>query len=114
MSPVPVVATPRWPAEFAKIVTCSRCTMLDCRELLRDEVEHVPQPGYIGDATRLLLVGQNPGVDTVGLATRDCVYTAALREVGRNPTTSTYAVLSTAMDEFVPSWPFARKVLPPR
>lgn len=62
-----------WPDEFAKIVGCRRCSVIEWPNLLRDEGENVLQPGYVGArycATRLLLVGQNPGVNIVGLAAK--------------------------------------------
>jgi uracil-DNA glycosylase len=99
---------PHWPAEFARVITCTHCTTSECPKLLRDELESIPQPGYIGSgysSTRLLLVGQNPGVGSVGLAARDRFYTAALREVVRSPSVTAYQSLCTVMDEFVPSWP---------
>jgi uracil-DNA glycosylase len=100
--------TPNWPAEFARVIRCTLCTTSQCPKLLRDDQENIPQPGYIGlgyGTTRLLLVGQNPGVDTVGLAARDRLYTAALREVARDPSKAAYQALCTVMDSFVPSWP---------
>ena len=106
-----------WPTEFARIISCSLCTAAECRNLLRDDGEHVPQPGYIGSryaATRLLLVGQNPGVDTVGLAARDRVYTAALRELSQNPSAIAYRSLNSVMEDFVPSWPVHGSYFPLR
>jgi uracil-DNA glycosylase len=99
---------PSWPAEFARVIACTQCTTSQCPKLLRDELENVPQPGYIGprySSTRLLLVGQNPGVGTPGLAARDRFYTAALRELVRTPSLPAYQSLCAIMDEFVPSWP---------
>lgn len=99
---------PHWPVEFARVIACIHCTTSQCPKLLRDELENIPQPGYIGSGygkTRLLLVGQNPGVGTVGLAARDRLYTAALREVVRSPSLPAYQSLCAVMDEFVPSWP---------
>jgi uracil-DNA glycosylase len=111
------LAAPSWHVEFATIISCSRCTTADCRKLLRDEAENIPQPGYIGaryDSTRVLLVGQNPGVGTKGLAARDRVYTAALRDVRQKPTAKTYESLSTVMDDFMPSWPVRGNYFPLR
>jgi len=106
---------PDWPTEFASVITCTRCTTVDSSKLLRDNGEHIPQPGYIGAryaSTRVLLVGQNPGVNTVGLAAPDRVYTAALRTLGRTPNDSTFKALCNVMDAFVPSWPVHGRYFP--
>lgn len=106
-----------WPLEFAKIISCTKCNAATCPKLLRDEQENVPQPGYIGHrypTTKLLLVGQNPGVDTIGLGARDRVYTAALREVARSPSAATYQSLTSVLDDFVPSWPVHGNYFPLR
>ncbi len=106
-----------WPSEFAKIISCKKCNAAACPKLLRDEQENVPQPGYIGHgyrATKLLLVGQNPGVDTVGLAARDRIYTTALREVAESPSAATYQSLTSILEDFVPSWPVHGNYFPLR
>jgi uracil-DNA glycosylase len=103
--------------EFASVITCTRCSTAECQKLLRDKFENVPQPGYIGAryyTTRLLLVGQNPGVNTAGLATRDRAYTAALRQVAESPSDASFESLSAVMDDFVPSWPVHGNYFPLR
>lgn len=50
---------------FCKIINCERCNPLTISMLLRDKLENLPQPGYIGSnykSTRLLLIGQNPAI----------------------------------------------------
>jgi hypothetical protein len=39
---------PHWPVEFARVIACIHCTTSQCPKLLRDELENIPQPGYIG------------------------------------------------------------------
>ena len=97
-----------WPTEFAKVIACNACTAGECRKLLRDDAENIPQPGYIGKnyaEHRVLLVGQNPSVSTGTRVASDRVYTAALRELAQNPTAGKYQALSTIMNGFVPTWP---------
>jgi hypothetical protein len=104
-----------WPAEFAKIVLCKKCQPAECPKILRDDHENIPRPRYVGPnyhAVRLLLVGQNPGVDIVGLSDRDRVYTGALREVARAPSATTFISLLSVMAEFVPSWPIHGRYFP--
>ena len=94
-----------WPTEFAHVISCTTCTTLDCRKLLRDQQENIPQPGYVGSryaATRLLLVGQNPGVGTGARVAPDRVYTSSLRDLARNPSPTAYKSLSTVMEDSCP------------
>src|SRR5450759_2416045 len=79
-----------WPDEFAKIVGCRRCSVIEWPNLLRDEGENILQPGYVGArycATRLLLVGQNPGGQHrwTGCETSNPALRAREREVRRLP-----------------------------
>ncbi len=115
MSPTSTSLPVSWPAEFAEVVLCKKCQQAECPKLLRDEQENIPQPGYVGPnyhAVRLLLVGQNPGVDTVGLSDKDRVYTRALRDVGRAPSATTFDSLLSVMMDFVPSWPVHGRYFP--
>jgi hypothetical protein len=117
MSTEQTLMRPSWPVEFAKVIACRHCKTEDCRKLLRDEQENIPQPGYIGSrygASRLLLVGQNPGIGTGARTAPDRVYTASLREVARNPSTTAYRSLSVVMEDFVPSWPVHGNYFPLR
>jgi hypothetical protein len=61
-----------------------------------------------------LLIVQNPGVDTVGLAARDRVYTAALWQLAENPSAAAYVSLCTIMEDHVPSWPVHGSYFPLR
>ena len=94
--------------EFAKVVECERCSTNDCRSLLRDSGENVPQPGFVGTAywhKRILIVGQNPAI-TKGAASElaDRPYTAALRALRDKKTIVTYEELWRITTEFLPTW----------
>ena len=96
------------PAEFARVVTCSRCTTATSRKLLRDGANNVPQPGFIGAnylRRRVALAGQNPAVGPSRFAARDAFYTAALRDVGDTPTIENMEALNRILLEFIPAWP---------
>jgi len=93
--------------EFAKIIGCERCNRSTCSKLLRDNLENVPQPGYIGinyEQTGVLLIGQNPAVPG-RLAETDRPYTAALRALRDDPTPETYGNLQEVLGQFIPDWP---------
>jgi uracil-DNA glycosylase len=94
-------------SEFAQVISCSRCSSVTDRHLLRDEVENVPQPGYVGSNylhRRVLLVGQNPGTPK-SLSAQDRPYTAALRALRDEPSSSRYDDLEKVLKHFIPQWP---------
>ena len=100
--------TINWAAEFAQIISCTRCTTVTCKKILRDSQENIPQPGFIGPRfaeRRVLLVGQNPGVATSKSASDDRQYTAALRAVRDNPSSESLKQLQETLRRFVPTWP---------
>ena len=102
-------------AQFAKVIGCMHCT----REhhdgnLLRDALENVPQPGYVGPNYRqsdVLLVGQNPGVPS-DLVNDDQIYTAALRSLRDNPTGEEYEKLSRSLENVIQGWPVHNNYFP--
>ena len=105
----------RWYLEFAKVINCTKCTHATDKNLLRDAVENVPQPGYIGaryTRTRLLLVGQNPAVPPSHLVAMDKNYTAKLRAVRAAPTEHHYLALQSVLDDFIPNWPVHGEYFP--
>ena len=92
--------------EFARVVSCTRCTYATDQNLLRDDGEHVPQPGYIGPHyrnSRVLLVGQNPATPK-SLTVPDRPYTAALRALRDEPTPQRYKDLNAVLRDFIPQW----------
>jgi hypothetical protein len=96
------------PSEFANIVACERCTVATSQKLLRDELENVPQPGFVGSNyknKRAVLAGQNPGICPPRFTERDAVYTAALRAVRDEPNAKTMKDLNQVLSRFVPEWP---------
>lgn len=101
-------------SEFARVVACKRCTLETAPNLLRDDNENVPQPGYIGPQyrkARVLLVGQNPGTPK-SLAIPDRPYTAALRLLRDEPTPQRYRELDAVIRKFIPQWPVHRNHFP--
>ena len=103
------------PNEFANIITCERCTIITSRKLLRDNLENVPQPGFVGfnyNKKRVVLAGQNPGICSPRFAQRDVVYTAALRAVRDTPNKHTLNALNRVLLDFVPDWPVSGKYFP--
>ena len=98
---------PSWPKEFAVVVACERCSSSTDRRLLRDSLENVPQPGFIGDnywSCRVLLIGQNPGTPKSRLAAAK-PYTAALRALRDDPTEERYQHLHQVLKGGIPQWP---------
>ncbi len=99
--------------DYARVVSCEACSAVG--KLLRDSGENVPQPGFVGrryGETGVFLVGQNPGVPTVGLAARDKAYTAALRSLRDNQTKQSLLGALGVMRDFVPSWPISGSYFP--
>ncbi len=94
-------------AQFAKVIACTRCTKeRHDGNLLRDAQENVPQPGYVGanyDQSRVLLVGQNPGVPN-DLVEGDQIYTAALRSLRDSPTDQEYEKLMNLLENVIQGW----------
>ena len=96
------------PIEFSNIVACERCTVATSSKLLRDNLENVPQPGFIGSnykKKRVVLAGQNPGICPPQFVERDAVYTAALRTVRDEPSAVAMTELNRVLGRFVPEWP---------
>ena len=107
----------QWHIEFAKVISCAKCSKATDRNLMRDSDEHVPQPGYIGKgygATGLLLIGQNPGLPNESLAREDRMHTAALRALRDSPTEQEYARLQVILNCVIPTWPVHNNHFPLR
>lgn len=103
------------PSEFARVISCTACTVNTSSKLLRDAGENVPQPGYIGqqyDKTRLVLSGQNPGVCPSRFARQDAEYTKALRDIQSDPTPQSMKTLTEVLGRFVPQWPIHGNYFP--
>lgn len=104
----------QWHSEFARVVACTRCSVATDRNLLRDAVENVPQPGYVGSgypSAGVLLVGQNPGTPKT-LAMQDLPYTSALRALRDEPIPGRYAQLTAVLRGFIPKWPIHGNYFP--
>lgn len=111
--PTPIV----WHAEFARVIACTSCTSSTDRNLLRDDTENVPQPGYVGanyNKSRVLLVGQNPGTRKTRRAVQDLQYTAALCSLRDEPIAQRYEKLTVVLEDFIPQWPVHGNYFPLR
>lgn len=96
------------PIEFANIVSCEKCTGATSQKLLRDDLENVPQPGFIGSnykQKRVVLAGQNPGISPPRFTARDAVYTAALRVLRAEPNAETMKGMNHILSKLIPDWP---------
>lgn len=101
--------------EFTRIVTCNQCLEAGDTKILRDEDFNPPQPGYVGrnyERTRVLLVGQNPGVSPPRFATQDLTYAHALLAVRNDPSADNINHLQDVLDEIIPTWPVRDKYFP--
>lgn len=101
--------------EFARVISCTRCKQSDYPNLLRDDLENIPQPGYIGSRyriSRVLLIGQNPKSEPGHLDEEDRIYTSALRILRDNPTAENYRSLSAILRTFIPKWPVCGRYFP--
>jgi len=103
-----------WHTEFARVIACIKCTTATDRNLLRDAVENVPQPGYVGagySKARVLLVGQNPGTPKA----REAInrpYIAALCALRDEPTQERYSELAKRLRDIIPQWPITTNYFP--
>ena len=96
---------------FSNVISCSKCDIYTSKKLLRDSQENIPQPGYIGknyESSRLLLVGQNPGVAPDYMLKRDKIYTQSLRNLAATRDSQSYQNFYDVVIDFVPEWPVNR------
>ncbi|MFM2449276.1 MAG: Uracil glycosylase superfamily [Pseudomonadota bacterium] len=101
------MSTTSWPIEFAKVISCTACSVTTDGKILRDTEENLPQPGYVGEnywKHRVVLVGQNPGTPKT-LERQDQPYTAALRRLREAPSDDKYQELHKVLQSFIPQWP---------
>ena len=104
-------------SHFVSVLQCTHCDNSNCKNLLRDSRENLPQPGYVGAnyfSKRVLLVGQNPGVSTATLSQSDLIYTSALRTLRDHPSMDSWSGLRDALIDFVPRWPVTDRHFPLR
>ena len=102
-------------ASFADVISCDLCDEYTSQKLLRDNLENVPQPGYIGkdyEKSKLLLVGQNPGLAPDRMLSRDKIYTKSLRDLASLRTIESYDNFYETVVDFVPEWPVNRNYFP--
>lgn len=102
--------------EFAQILSCTRCTTVTCKNILRNSQENVPQPGFVGvrfPKMRVLLAGRNPGhgigskaIADQQYAAADQQYIAALRRVRDEVTVESFEHLREILRDFIPKTDF--------
>ncbi len=100
---------------FAEVVRCAKCSECDVPRLLRDHSFNVPQPGYVGgryENSRVLFVGQNPGISRKKFHNQDREYADALCVLARHPTPETYGSVCAILEGIMNSWPVNMKHLP--
>lgn len=93
--------------KFAQVMRCQLC--IGCnKKLLRDDGFNLPQPGYIGSKylkSRILLIGQNPGVSPDYRQGPDKEYSSLLVALRDNPTTDNYSELNAFLSHDIQTWP---------
>jgi len=102
-------------ASFSEVVSCTVCDTFTSSMLLRDDKENIPQPGFIGvnyGKSRILLVGQNPGVAPDSRRERDKVYIQSLRSLASKRDSQAYQDFYDVVIDFVPEWPVNRNYFP--
>ena len=103
------------PQEFARIITCDRCAVMEDKKILYDKTFNLPQPGYIGSdyqKARVLLVGQNPGVSPKRFLAQDTQYASALNRVADKPGSKTLKELEGILNRIIPTWPVTGNYFP--
>lgn len=101
--------------EFAKIVGCDYCERHRYPKLLRDQEFNVPQPGYIGpnyNKSKVLLVGQNPGVSQNRFNRQDKEFSNTLNAVSEHPTRRNMVATQKMLERIIPSWPVTGNYFP--
>ena len=105
----------RMSEEFARVVACNYCQTVGDATILRDRTFNVPQPGYVGSKyseTRVLLVGQNPGISPPRFRNQDTEYAKTLVEVATNATVGSMKRLQGILDAIIPTWPVTNNYFP--
>ena len=94
---------------------CDHCSRLGFPKLLRDDTFNLPQPGYIGanyENTRVLLVGQNPGVSPDRFSAQDREFADAQIVLRNNANTRSMASLKGILEKIMPTWPVVNNYFP--
>ena len=100
--------------EFSKVINCRLCERLCDHKLLLDEEFNLPQPGYVGEdyiKSKVLLIGQNPGVSTSSQTNNDLIYSKALARL-KNPSEKAMNELQLILNKIIPSWPVTGNYFP--
>ena len=97
------------------MIRCDHCSHLGFPKLLRDDTFNLPQPGYIGsnyEKTRVLLVGQNPGVSPHRFSAQDSEYADAQVGLRDNVNAKSYGKIKAVLDKIMPTWPVVNNHFP--
>lgn len=103
--------------EYRRVIACAECARCgECAgRVLRDDLFDLPQPGYVGaayDSSRVLLLGQNPGVSPDRYREQDRRYADALVRLREAPGEVALARLQALLEAMIPSWPVAGRHFP--
>lgn len=104
----------KWPTEFARVISCRRCSTETCPKFLPHTEKNLPQPGYIGPryrSSRILFVGQNPGIPK-RLDKLNNKNTNALHALRDEPTEFRYGQLNKVLKDFIPQWDLFKDHVP--
>ena len=101
--------------EFARVISCDYCSRNNYPKLFRNDPSNLPQPGYIGSRyrnTRVLLVGQNPGVYSDRTAADNKEHADAQIVVRDNTDVRSMAKLKNILDRTMPTWSVSENYFP--
>jgi uracil-DNA glycosylase len=96
--------------KFLNVLNCDACL---AKHVLRDDMFNLPQPGYVGtnyQKTRILFVGQNPGVSK--FPEEDKTYARYLNNLKKNRNDKAYDELNRFLLEFIPQWMSIKRYSP--
>ena len=106
-----VVDLPKLVREFSRVIGCSHCVDHGFDKVLRDTDFNLPWPGYIGSnyqTTRVLLVGQNPGVSPDRFNEQDRKMAEALLRLAQTGSVEAWDALNCIHETIIPTWPVCR------
>ena len=102
-------------SKFARVIKCDVCFRNSYPKLLRDDSFNLPQPGYIGTNyknTRVLLVGQNPGISHDYSNDSDEGFANALIAVKKDKNAQAVNKVRNILDRIMPTWDIFKTYFP--
>lgn len=100
--------------QFSNVINCRLCQNICVKNLLLDSDLNLPQPGYVGEdylKSKVLLIGQNPGVSAPSQSHNDIRYNKALDNL-KIPSNRAMTEMQSVLTQIIPSWPVAGKYFP--